>query len=235
MKKSTKYIGLDVHKNTITVAVAEAAGAARIWGTIENTPLAIERLLKQLSQRNHKLKVWYEAGPCGYGLYRQVRTLGHECEVVAPSLIPRKAGVRVKTDNRDALQLVGQGRAGELTAVWVPDEGQEAMRDLSRAREDMKIVERQMKQRLMGFLRRHGLPYPGRQYWTQSFFRWLEQQRFAERPEQIVMEEYIEAVRRPPGARRRSRPRRWRRPRRGVCRKPSWRCKRCVASTRWRR
>ena len=195
MKKFTKYIGLDVHKNTITVAVAEPTGVPQIWGTIENTPLAVDRLLKQLGRPNHKLKVWYEAGPCGYGIYRQVRKLGHECEVVAPSLIPRQAGARVKTDHRDALQIVGQGRAEQLTAVWVPDEGQEAMRDLSRAREDMKIVERQMKQRLMGFLLRHGLHYPGRQYWTQSFFRWLEQQRFAERPEQIVMEEYIEAVR----------------------------------------
>ena len=145
MQECNKYIGLDVHKDTITVALAESGAAPpQIWGTIENTPLAVERLLQQLSRPHHKLKVWYEAGPCGYGIYRQVRTLGHECEVVAPSLIPRKAGVRVKTDHRDALQLVGQGRAGELTAVWVPDEGQEAMRDLSRAREDMKIVERQM-------------------------------------------------------------------------------------------
>ncbi len=195
MEKCTKYIGLDVHRNTITVALTEAVGPPRIWGTIDNTPLAIQRLLKQLGRPNDKRKVWYEAGPCGDGLYRQVRTLEHSCEVVAPSLIPRKAGARVKTDCRDALGIVGQGRAGPLTAVWVPDESQEAMRDLSRAREDMKIVERQMKQRLTGFLLRHGLRYPGRQYWTQSFFRWLEQQRFSKRRQQIVLEEYIEAVR----------------------------------------
>jgi transposase len=195
MQECSKYIGFDVHKNSITVALA-APGAAppQVWGTIENSPPAVARLLKKLSRAKHTLGVWYEAGPCGYGIYRQVRSLGHACEVVAPSLIPRKSGVRVKTDGRDALQIVGQGRAGQLSAVWVPDESQEAMRDLTRAREDMKIVERQMKQRLAGFLLRQGRRYPG-PCWTQAYFRWLEQQRFPTRPQQIVLEEYVAAVR----------------------------------------
>lgn len=195
MQKCNKYVGLDVHKDTITVAVGKPGDAPpRLWGTIENTPLAVQRLIKQLSRKGEKLGFWYEAGPCGYGLYRQIRLLGHDCEVVAPSLIPRKAGVRVKTDGRDAKQLVGQGRAGELTPVWVPDPGQEAMRDLSRLREDMKIVERQMKQRLAGFLLRHGLRYGSGHYWTQAHFRWLERQRFAEPAGQIVFQEYVDAL-----------------------------------------
>ena len=120
------------------------------------------------------LRFCYEAGPFGYGVYRQLRALGHDCTVVAPSLIPRRPGDRIKTDRRDALSLARLFRNGELTPVWVPDEAQEAMRDLERCREDFKHTERRIRQRLNSFLLRHGRIYPGRSRCTQAHFRWLE-------------------------------------------------------------
>jgi transposase len=120
---------------------------------------------------------------------------GAACVVAAPALIPRKPGERIKTDRRDAVSLARLDRAGELTAVWVPGRDQEAMRDLSRAREDMKTVDRQLRQRLSGFLLRHQRIYTGKQPWTQAYWRWLESQRFETPQQQIVLEEYVEAVR----------------------------------------
>ncbi|GEK48785.1 hypothetical protein HPA02_30680 [Bisbaumannia pacifica] len=136
----------------------------------------------------------YEAGPCGYGLYHQVRASGHDCEVVAPSLIPRKAGDRVKTDRRDANGLARLSRAGELTPVWVPTPEQESVRDLTRAREDMKAIELKARQRLGAFLLRHGQVYGGKSKWTQAHFRWLEAVRFDHPVQQVVLEEYLDAV-----------------------------------------
>ena len=126
------YVGLDVHKEGIVVAVAEGGlrGEVREYGRIANTPAALDRLMRKLGQNGVKLRFCYEAGPCGYGIQRQLSTAGHECVVVAPSLIPKRAGDRVKTDRRDAASLARLHRAGELTAVWVPDAGHEAMRDL---------------------------------------------------------------------------------------------------------
>lgn len=146
MEKSTKYVGLDVHKETIAVSVALAnGGEVRYVGEIANTVPAVEKLVKQLRKEGADLRFCYEAGPCGYGLYRQLSEMGWDCQVVAPSLIPKKAGDRVKTDRRDSLMLARLHRAGELTAVWVPDGAQEALRDLTRAREDMKHLQRQAK------------------------------------------------------------------------------------------
>ena len=196
MTKFTKYIGLDVHKETIAVAVADGRGGPpRYWGEIKNRPGEVRRLVKQLDGPGQQLRFCYEAGPCGYGLYRQLVKAGYACVVVAPGLIPRKPGERVKTDRRDGLNLARLDRAGELTAVWVPDAAQEAVRDLSRAREDMKIHDKQLRQRLSGFLLRHGRIYEGKQRWTQAFWRWLELERFDSPYQQIVMEEYAAAVR----------------------------------------
>ena len=130
------YVGLDVHKESIVVAVASGGlrGEVREYGRIANTPAAVERLLRKLSGDGVSLRCCYEAGPCGYGIQRHVSAQGHECVVVAPSLIPRRAGDRIKTDRRDAASLAKLHRAGELTAVWVPDARHEAMRDLVRAR-----------------------------------------------------------------------------------------------------
>jgi transposase len=136
----------------------------------------------------------YEAGPCGYEVYRQLTSSGYDCVVIAPSLIPKKAGDRVKTDRRDAVSLARLLRAGELTPIWVPDKEQEGMRDLTRAREDMKKMERASRQRLGGFLLRHGKIYPGNSKWTQKYFRWLESIRFESAVQQIVLQEYIDAV-----------------------------------------
>ena len=196
MREFSNYIGLDVHKDTIAVGIADNDGTEpRFWGTIRHEGEAVRRLVQRLSRRGRRLKFCYEAGPCGYGLYRQLLKLGQAVTVVAPSLIPRSPGERIKTDRRDALSLARLDRRGDLSAVWVPGEDHEAVRDLSRAREDLKIVDKQMRQRLNAFLLRHGKVYEGRQRWTQAHFRWLERQRFASPHQQIVFEEYIEAVR----------------------------------------
>ena len=196
MAEFSKYIGLDVHKETIAVAVADGdGGSVRYQGEIPNSPAAVGALLKRLSRGGKRLRFCYEAGPCGYDLYRQIVGAGADCVVAAPALIPRKPGERIKTDRRDAVSLARLDRAGELTAVWVPGREQEAMRDLSRAREDMKSVDRQLRQRLSGFLLRHGRIYAGKRPWTQAYWRWLERQRFEAPQQQIVLEEYVTAVR----------------------------------------
>ena len=195
MREFSKYVGLDVHKETIAVSVAEAnGGEVRYLGEVANTPEAVEKLVKQLRKGGADLSFCYEAGPCGYGIHRQLTDLGWECEVVAPSLIPKKAGDRVKTDRRDSLSLARLHRAGELTAVWVPDGVQEGLRDLTRAREDMKHLQQQAKQRLLAFLLRHGRRYGGKSNWTQTHYRWLEQMKFEQPVQQIVFQEYVDTV-----------------------------------------
>jgi transposase len=193
--KHGKYVGLDVHKETIAVSVADSdGGEVRYVGEIPNTPEAVEKLVRQLRKDGATLSFCYEAGPCGYGLHRQLGEWGQDCHVIAPSLIPKKPGDRVKTDRRDSLTLARLHRAGELTAVWVPDGGQEALRDLTRAREDMKELQREAKQRLMAFLLRHGKSYGGKSNWTQAHFRWMETVKFAHVVQQIVFQEYIDTV-----------------------------------------
>lgn len=192
------YVGLDVHKETISVAVALAGREEPQWrGEMAHTVKAVGKLIERLSKEfdGQVLLFCYEAGPCGYGLYRQILEAGHECEVVAPSLIPTKSGERVKTDRRDALKLARYLRAGDLTAVWVPDEEQEAMRDLCRARGDMKSQERKAQQQLNAFVLRHGHHWPARKKrWTAAHFNWLEELTFAHDWQQVVLQEYIEAV-----------------------------------------
>lgn len=193
---SNIYVGLDVHKDTIAVAVArEGRGEPEFLGVIPHTGAEISKLLKRLSPSGEVLSLCYEAGPCGYGLYREVRESGHDCEVVAPSLIPRKAGDRLKTDRRDALMLARLHRSGDLTPVWVPEPEQEAIRDLTRAREDIKRVEGRARRQLGAFLLRHGRVYrETKTKWTQAHYRWLEEQRFESPFQQIVFEEYVATV-----------------------------------------
>ena len=196
MNKFSKFVGLDTHKKTIAVAVADGLGGdARFYGEIANTPEAILKLVKKLCPDGDVLSFCYEAGPCGYEIYRQISRLGHHCSLVAPSLIPTKPGERVKTDRRDSEKLCRLDRAGELTSVWVPDQEQEAMRDLTRAREDMKDLERRTKQRLNAFLLRYGRIYTdGKSRWTQAHFRWLERLKFDHVVQQIVFQEYVDAI-----------------------------------------
>ena len=192
MRKSTRFVAMDIHKDSMTVAIAEEGRTPVLYGAIASTGAAVAKLAGKLSESGAALRFCYEAGPCGYGVYRQLRALGHECAVVAPSLIPRRPGDRIKTDRRDALSLARLHQHGELTSVWVPDEEQEAIRDLERAREDFKHAERRVRQRLNGFLLRHGRVYTGGRRWTQAHYRWLETQRFAHPAQQIVFQEYVD-------------------------------------------
>ncbi|HEU4377123.1 MAG TPA: IS110 family transposase [Hyphomicrobiaceae bacterium] len=193
---SITYVGLDVHKATISVAVAEGrrGGEVRHIGVFPNHPDHIAKLVERLSKGGRRLSLCYEAGPCGYGLHRQLTELGHDCIVVAPSLIPVKAGDRVKTDRRDAVMLAKLHRAGELTSVWVPDDAHEAMRDLIRARATAVRVLGKGRQHLQGFLLRHGRIYPGKKGWTGAYRRWLARVRFDHPAQQIVLQDYIHAV-----------------------------------------
>jgi len=194
-KYITKYVGMDVHKETIAVAIAkEGREAPAYYGEIPNTAEAIRKLVKKVASTGEKVSFCYEAGPCGYDVYRQLIDLGQRCDVAAPSLIPKKAGDRVKTDRRDATTLSRLYRAGELTTVWVPEKEQEAIRDLTRAREDMKAMEGHAKQRLGAFLLRHGKRFSGRCKWTQAYFRWLEGITFEIPAQQIVLQEYVDTL-----------------------------------------
>src|SRR3982074_2327868 len=189
------YVGLDVHKESIVVAVAEGGlrGEVREYGRIANTATALDRLVRQLGGAGVRLRFCYEAGPCGYGIQRRLSTQGHECVVVAPSLIPKRAGDRVKTDRRDAASLAKLHRAGELTAVWVPDPQHEAMRDLVRARLDAVHSLRRARQQLCGFFVRPGCHY-GRPARTKLHRRWLSGLIFEQAIHHIVLEDYIAAV-----------------------------------------
>ena len=192
------FVGLDVDKETIAIAVALPGRDAPAYrGEMAPTPKAIGKWLEGLNSEfgGALLLFCYEAGPCGYGLHRQILGAGHDCEVVAPSLIPKKAGERIKTDRRDALKLARLLRAGELTGIWVPDEEQEAMRDLCRARDDMKSQERKACQQLNAFVLRHGHHWPsGKNRWTAAHYNWLESIQFDQPYLQIVLQEYIDAV-----------------------------------------
>jgi len=209
MQDST-FIGLDVHKATISVAVAhgERGGEVRHVGDVPHRPDHVRKLVEKLAAGRGRLHFCYEAGPCGYGLYRQLVEMGNDCIVVAPSLIPVKAGDRVKTNHRDAVMLAKLHRADELTAVW--GEGRpgldpvdqvspehaahEAMRDLVRARATAVRVVGKARQHLQGFLLRHGRIYPGKKGWTVAYRRWLTTVRFHHPAQQIVFQDYVDAV-----------------------------------------
>jgi transposase len=193
---SEVYVGLDTSKLKISVALAEAGrdGEVRFFGDIDSTPEAIERLVAKLAKRQRRLVFCYEAGPTGYGLYRQLTTLGHDCTVVAPWLIPKRPGERVKTNRRDALTLARLHRAGELTRVWVPDPGHEAMRELVRAREAAMEELRRARQQLQSFLLRHGRVFTGRAAWTKAHTRWIRGQRFDHPAQHLVLAEYRQAI-----------------------------------------
>lgn len=195
MNKTVHYIGLDVHKESIAVAIAPGDSTeVRVYGIIGGTLDAIDSVIKKLTHENVELKFVYEAGPCGYVLYRHLKGKGFSCIVVAPSLIPKKASDRVKTDRRDAQQLARLFRAGELTPIYVPDQEDEAIRDLVRARAGTMVGQRKARQRLKGFLLRLGFRYTGKSSWTEAHKRYLSRLVLGQPVQQIVFQEYIEAI-----------------------------------------
>lgn len=192
----TRFVSLDVHKERISIAVAESgrSGAVEYLGEIDNDPGAIRKLCERLRRQGKPLAFCYEAGPCGYGVHRQLTGLGHRCEVVAPSLIPMKPGDRVKTDRRDATLLARLHRAGELTPVWVPDADHEAMRDLIRLRSVVRQVVTRARQHLQGFLLRHGRNHRRGTAWRLAYRRWLATLAFDHPAQQIAFQDYVDAV-----------------------------------------
>lgn len=194
MIQRSTILGLDVHKDTIAVAIADRAGGEARWlGTIPNTPDALARLIRRHGPADH-LAVCYEAGPCGYGIYRQLTAAGVACSVVAPGLVPTAPGDRVKTDRRDAIKLARLHRSGELTAIWVPDADHEALRDLTRARDDARHDLQRARQRLSKFLLRHQLsPPPKVNPWTNRYLRWLDALALEHPAHRIVLQEYLRA------------------------------------------
>lgn len=193
MKKGITYVGLDVHAGTIAVAVAESGrrGEVRSLGKVPNRPESIRKLVKKLGPVD-RLRACYEAGPTGYALYWQLEALGVRCEVVAPTLVPVRAGDRVKTDRRDAEKLARSYRAGELTAVWVPDRAHEALRDLVRAREAAKADERRAAQRLSKFLLRLGLRPPKPMgIRTKGYLEWARKLEMAEPAHREVLVDFV--------------------------------------------
>ena len=195
MKKATRFLGLDVHAQTIVAAIAEDGrdGEVRPLGMITNEPGAVRGLIKRLGAKG--LRACYEAGPTGYTLYWQLVELGVECEVIAPTLIPKKAGDKVKTDRRDAIKLARSYRAGELTPVWVPDRAHEALRDLVRAREAAKHDQHCARQRLSKFLLRTGRRIPkGKAAWGTAQLEWIRAQKFEHVAQQATMIDYLGEV-----------------------------------------
>src|SRR5438552_3703601 len=195
MNKIVHYIGLDVHKDSIAVAIApQNSTEVRRYGIIGGTLDAMDKLLKRLSQPNNELRLVYEAGPCGFVLCRHLRSKGIHCDLVCPSLIPKKASDRLKTDRRDADQLARLYRAGEHSPIHVPDQEDEAIRDLIRARTAAVGDQRQARNRLKGFLLRLGFRYTGKTSWNDAHKRYLSGLLMPRPAQQIVFQECIHAI-----------------------------------------
>jgi transposase len=197
MSKIIHFLGLDVHKESVAVSIAPSdSSEVRFYGEIGGALDDMDRLIKRLAAAapEAELRFCYEAGPTGYPLCRHLRKKGFGCEVLAPSLIPKKPGERVKTNRRDSNQLARLFRAGEVTGIYVPDERDEAIRDLVRGRESARVDQLKARQRLKGFLLRHGFRYSGKKSWNEKHQRYLASLVMPFPAQQIVLREYIEAI-----------------------------------------
>src|SRR6201981_357857 len=194
MREKLRFLGMDVHAETIAVAIAEPDGEVRSLGTIANREDSIRKFIRKLGTPE-QLRACYEAGPTGFVLYWQLTQLGVDCAVIAPTLVPKKPGDRVKTDRRDALKLARSHRSGDLTAVWVPDEGSEGLRDLVRQREAAKQDQLRARHRLTKFLLRTGRRPPlALKAWTERYPRWLEQIRYTQPVQQVTLVDCLNEV-----------------------------------------
>ena len=196
MKKTVKYVGLDVHKDSISIAIADNGreGNLRNYGKIANDMNQLDKVLRKLISKNATLHCAYEAGPCGYGIYRHLTRKKIDCIVVAPALIPQKSGVRIKTDRRDAANLAQLHRSGDLTAVYVPDQEDEAIRDLVRARDDISRAVRKVKQQINAFMLRHHCVYQGKSKWSKAHRNWLANMKMNHPAQQVALTEYLDAL-----------------------------------------
>jgi transposase len=197
MQDFITIVGLDAHKESIEIVTADEFGEREVRhvGKVGGDMMSLDKAIRKLRSRGSELRFVYEAGPCGYEIYRHLSAQGYRCAVVAPSMIPRKSGNRIKNDRRDAEALARLYRAGELTAVYVPCEEDEAMRDLTRGRQDAVKGLRTARQQLGAFLLRHGIRYTGKTSWTASHMRWLSDIKMSHPAQQITLQEYSHAVR----------------------------------------
>lgn len=194
MQESIAYLGLDVHSKAIVAVAVEEDGTEHHLGTVPNKESSLEKLVKKLGSKE-RIRAVYEAGPTGYGVYWKLTEMGVSCQIAAPSLIPTKSGDRVKTDRRDARKLARYHRSGDLSYVWVPDEEQESLRDLVRARYAAKSDERRARQRVKSFLLRHGLRAPkGTRAWTVKYRSWLDGLKFEQPGLRATFQDYLHEV-----------------------------------------
>ena len=196
MAKRSMFVGMDVHKDSIDVSLAEEGrdGEVRHYGVIPGDLEAVAKVVRSLRAPTRRLRFVYEAGPCGFGIHRYLTAQGEDCVVVNPSSMPKRSGDRIKTDRRDGDALARLHRAGELTAIYIPTPDDEALRDLVRAREDAVGLSTQAKHRLKAFLLRQGRRYPGRAGWTRPYRRWLADLSFPLAPQHIALQEYRDTI-----------------------------------------